>query len=124
MTPRPPRPSSNTPRPRALSATARRTTPLPANWEDLRAQAMQRDGNQCTWMEDGQRCPEQGTDADHIGAPDDHSLENLRILCGYHHRKRTAIQARAARGPMPSRERPRPPHPGLLTDAERDEPPF
>jgi hypothetical protein len=91
-----------------------RTTPRPRGWKGLRAQALERDAQQCTWIEDGERCPEPGTDADHIGDPEDHRLDNLRTLCGYHHRKRTALQARAARGPMPSRQRPRTTHPGLL----------
>ncbi|MEU3318863.1 HNH endonuclease signature motif containing protein [Streptomyces sp. NPDC006785] len=115
-----------------------RTTPRPRGWKTLRAQALERDGQQCTWIDDGERCPEQGTDADHIGDPEDHSLSNLRTLCGYHHRKRTAMQARAARGPTPSRHRPAQAHPGLLPqpatsqtraatarkDLEGDVPPF
>ncbi|MEU3976880.1 HNH endonuclease signature motif containing protein [Streptomyces bacillaris] len=91
-----------------------RTTPRPRGWKALRAQALERDGAQCTWIDDGERCPEPGTDADHIGDSEDHRLDNLRMLCGYHHRKRTAMQARAARGPIPSRRRPAEPHPGLL----------
>lgn len=113
-----------------------RTTPRPRGWKALRAQALERDGNQCTWIDDGQRCTNAGTDADHIGDPDDHSIDNLRTLCGYHHRKRTALQARAARGELPSRQRPRPAHPGLIatqrapsarrdiSQNDRDLPPF
>jgi len=108
-----------------------RTTPRPRGWKTLRAQTLARDAHQCTWIEDGERCTNEGTDADHIGAPDDHSLDNLRTLCGGHHRKRTALQARAARGPLPSRQRPTTPHPGLLstpkTTPKRDRsdtPPF
>ncbi|MEU2180096.1 HNH endonuclease [Streptomyces thermolilacinus] len=106
-----------------------RTSPRPRGWKALRAAAQERDGHQCTWIEDGERCTEPGTDADHIGDPEDHSLENLRTLCTYHHRKRTALQALAARGPMPSRQRPRPAHPGLITQgnteaSEPDVPPF
>src|SRR5690606_14445701 len=94
-----------------------RNTPRPRGWKGLRAQVLERDAYQCTWVEDGWRCTEPGTDADHIGDADDHRLENLRTLCSYHHRKRTALQARAARGPMPSRQRPREQHPGLITEA-------
>jgi hypothetical protein len=91
-----------------------RTTPRPQGWKTLRAAVLERDAHQCTWIEDGQRCTNQGTDADHIGDPEDHSPTNLRTLCGYHHRKRTALQAVAARGPIPTRQRPRPSHPGLV----------
>ncbi|MDH2392330.1 HNH endonuclease signature motif containing protein [Streptomyces sp. HNM0663] len=93
-----------------------RTTPRPRGWKTLRAQALERDGQQCTWVEDGQRCAQAGTDADHIGDPTDHSLSNLRTLCRYHHRKRTALQARAARGDTPPRRRPAEAHPGLITN--------
>ncbi|WP_199552795.1 HNH endonuclease [Streptomyces sp. N35] len=96
------------------SPTAWRTTPRPLGWKALRAQALERDGGQCTWTDGGVRCTEPGTDCDHIGNPDDHSLDNLRMLCGPHHRKRTALQARAARGPQPSRRRPAEQHPGLI----------
>lgn len=95
--------------------TAWRTTPRPRGWKTLRAQVLARDAHQCTWIEDGERCTNEGTDADHIGDPDDHSPGNLRTLCGPHHRKRTAIQARASRGPLPSRQRPTVPHPGLIS---------
>lgn len=97
------------------SVTAWRSAPRPRGWKALRSQALARDAHQCTWIEDGERCTSEGTDADHIGDPEDHSLDNLRTLCGHHHRKRTAIQARAARGPLPSKQRPIKPHPGLLS---------
>ncbi|MGC9543606.1 HNH endonuclease [Streptomyces sp. UG1] len=106
------------PRPRTTPPGTRRTSPLPADWAARRAAVFERDGNRCTWLEDGQRCTQEASDCDHIGDPDDHSLDALRALCGYHHRKRTALQARLARGPMPSRERPRAAHPGLLTDEQ------
>lgn len=94
--------------------TSWRTSPRPLGWKTLRAQTLARDGHTCTWIEDGERCTNEGTDCDHIGDPEDHSLDNLCTLCGPHHRKRTALQAQAARGEMPSRRRPRPAHPGLI----------
>lgn len=101
------------------SPTAWRRTPRPDGWKTLRAQAMARDGGQCTWIDDGARCTEPGTDCDHIGDPDDHSLNNLRMLCRHHHRKRTALQARAARGPQPTRARPSEQHPGMITPRDQ-----
>ncbi|MFF4779422.1 HNH endonuclease [Microtetraspora fusca] len=91
-----------------------RTTPRPTGWKTIRAACLKRDGHQCTWLlDDGVRCTQPGTDADHIGDPTDHRLDNLRTLCTHHHRKRTALQAVAARRPRPTRARPRDRHPGL-----------
>lgn len=99
------------------STPSRRTTPLPPGWQTrIRPPVLERDGHRCTWIEeDSSRCTAKATDVDHIGDPTDHSLGNLRSLCGYHHRKRTALQARAARGEAPPRRRPAEPHPGLIT---------
>ncbi|SFD14156.1 HNH endonuclease [Streptomyces aidingensis] len=115
--------------------TSRRTHPRPQGWKTLRQEILNRDQHRCTWIDDGQRCTARGTDVDHIGNPNDHTPDNLRTLCGPHHRRRTALQARAARGETPPRKRPRDPHPGLLTTetrldrmrreaAKRYEPPF
>jgi hypothetical protein len=102
------------------SPSAWRTTPRPSGWKSLRARALARDEGRCTWLDDGHRCEVPATDVDHIGAPDDHSLENLRALCAPHHRRRTALQARAARGELPSRRRPQEQHPGLIQSKPSD----
>lgn len=75
---------------------------LPPNWESEIVPAVKlRDGGRCKWiLPSGQRCPRPGTDVDHRGDPDNHSLRNLRLLCGFHHGRRTAkqgLQARAER---------------------------
>ncbi|EPD63164.1 HNH endonuclease [Streptomyces sp. HGB0020] len=113
------------------AATSWRTAPRPTGWKRIRLGILERDDGQCTWIDDGERCTEPATDVDHIGDPEDHSPGNLRSLCGYHHRKRTALQARAARGPLPSRRRPAEAHPGLISTQPRtprpdrgDVPPF
>lgn len=102
------------------SPSAWRRTPRPRGWKALREQALARDGHRCTWVEDGEQCPAPGTDVDHIGDPADHTLDNLRVLCGPHHRRRTALQARAARGEMPTRRRPTEAHPGLIEQPKSD----
>lgn len=72
------------------SATNRREE-LPDDWEELRAEQLQRDGGRCTWrLPSGERCPNDATDVDHYGAKHDHT--KLRSLCGPHHDKRTALQ--------------------------------
>lgn len=45
-----------------------------------------------------ERCEERATDVDHIRDNGDHSMSNLRALCGYHHRRRTGAQGGKARG--------------------------
>jgi hypothetical protein len=91
----------------------RRTT-LPRNWPELRQQVMRRDGYRCTALQrDEARCPEPGTDVDHIGDPNDHSLENLRLLCSWHHDRKSSAQGNAARTRPPSLRRPTEQHPGL-----------
>jgi hypothetical protein len=103
------------------SAPSRRTSPLPPGWQTrIRPPVLERDGHRCTWIEeDGTRCT--ATDAlevDHIGDPNDHTPGNLRTLCRYHHRKRTALQARSARGEAPPRRRPPEAHPGLIAKSD------
>jgi 5-methylcytosine-specific restriction protein A len=92
-----------------------RRAELPADWETaIRPRILARDGYQCTWIEDGVRCTARATDVDHIGDKHDHSDENLRGICDWHHKKRTAAQGNAARKRVPEKRRPEP-HPGLIT---------
>lgn len=50
-----------------------------------------------------------------MGAPDDHRLDMLRLLCAHHHGKRTAQQANEAkRARQAQRKRSKPQHPGLI----------
>lgn len=71
---------------------------LPPNWDALVAAVKHRDGGRCKWtLPSGARCPRPGTDVDHKGDPNDHSLRNLRLLCGDHHNWRTARQGVQAR---------------------------
>lgn len=108
--------------------TSWRTAPRPAGWKNIIVPAIKhRDGGRCTWIEgaddggnwrmwaDLRRCPAAGTDVDHMGAPDDHRLEVLRLLCGPHHDHRTSLQANTARWSKHRAQRQRQPerHPGL-----------
>lgn len=77
---------------------SQRKTELPADWETvLRPLIIARDSGRCRWIEGGRRCPERGTDVDHVGDKFDHSPANLRLLCGAHHRRRTSAQGHAAK---------------------------
>jgi 5-methylcytosine-specific restriction enzyme A len=92
---------------------------LPPNWGVIRAAVIARDPV-CRWgsldsdMAEPGRCPDRSTDADHIGDPNDHSLEVLRGLCQRHHQVRTGRQGAAGRVAVQrTRKRPQEPHPGF-----------
>ncbi len=78
--------------------TDRRET-LPPDWPARRAKTFARDGYQCIHVrsDNGLRCTETtNLECDHIGDRGDHSLDNLRTLCRYHHAKRSGGQGGAA----------------------------
>jgi hypothetical protein len=91
-----------------------RASRLPHNWPQLRQLVKERDGNRCTeLMRDGTRCTDQGTDVDHILPGDDHSLDNLRLLCTWHHKKKSSAEGNAAHKHLTER-RPKESHPGWI----------
>ncbi|MCD0450780.1 HNH endonuclease [Actinocorallia sp. API 0066] len=93
--------------------TAWRTSPLPKNWPSVRKMVLTRDAHTCQIQ--GPRCTTGATEVDHIGRADDHRAENLRAVCRTCHASKTGKDAAKARGPRPSRARPREQgHPGLL----------
>ncbi|MEU7200278.1 HNH endonuclease signature motif containing protein [Streptomyces sp. NPDC045470] len=97
--------------------TSDRRARLPSDWPQRRAIVLKRDGYQCVaTLVDGPRCPEPGTDVDHIVPGDNHDVANLQTLCAWHHRRKTAREAAAARAsrPRPSVRRAERPHPGDL----------
>lgn len=85
-------------------------------WQRLRVAILVRDGGRCTILaDDSSRCPEPATEVDHIRAladGGDDSPQNLRAVCGWHHRRLTAIVANAHK-PRYSKKRPEEKHPGL-----------
>ena len=95
----------------------RRVTPLPRGWSALRRMILDRDGQQCTWTDDGVRCTQPATDVDHVipahkgGTDEPH---NLRALCRWHHNRKTGREANAARVKIAPRRRPGESHPGLI----------
>ena len=102
------------PRANPWAGSTRKET-LPADWERLRQACFKRDGYRCTWFDQGQRCPAPATDCDHINDRNDHSLRNLRSLCGPHHARRTSKQAHEAKKAMKALGRlPEEPQPGII----------
>lgn len=92
---------------------------LPADWERIRRRIHRRDGSQCqVRLSTGAFCLSPATDVDHIRRGDDHSEDNLRCICDYHHKAKSsseggrAYQAKINRSKAKFR-RPEQ-HPGLL----------
>lgn len=86
---------------------------LPKNWPHLREQTKTRANGQCeTALPDGRRCPDQGTDCDHIVAGDNHELSNLQWLCKWHHKQKSAREGQKAARRVSERH-PKEKHPGL-----------
>lgn len=108
----------------AWAASNRKET-LPGNWRALRSAVFQRDGNRCVIIKaSGRRCWDRATDCDHIGDRDDHSIENLRSLCSWHHQRRSSQQGNAARAEKAKiLLRPKERHPGLLPEGQKLPPP-
>lgn len=87
---------------------------LPVDWPARRARVLQRDGHACTWIQDdGLRCAAHATDVDHIVRGEDHSDDNLRSLCSFHHRRKSGREGALARSKRPTINRPAERHPGL-----------
>lgn len=88
-----------------MAAPSRRRSPLPRNWASLRARTFARDGHMCVMCGSTERL-----ECDHIGAHDEHSIDNLQTLCRRCHSRKTSRDANRAK---PSRTRPVPKrHPG------------
>ncbi|MFF2745650.1 HNH endonuclease [Kitasatospora sp. NPDC058048] len=89
-----------------MSASSRRTTPLPAHWASLRRAVMNRDGWMCQHIryDTGEPCAEPARHCDHIvpaseggseGGSDDPA--NLRALRDWHVLRKDAADAGRAR---------------------------
>lgn len=71
---------------------------LPPDWDTRRLRIFRRDGYRCTHRDVyGERCTGPAEECDHIVPGGDHSDENLRSLCSWHHGKKSGAEgARAA----------------------------
>ncbi len=81
---------------------------LPANWPELTAFVLERDGYQCRIH--GPRCIGHATQADHIKRGDDHRPGNLQAACQPCHALKSSQEGNEAR-PRETRDPER--HPGL-----------
>jgi 5-methylcytosine-specific restriction protein A len=97
----------------------------PAGWSAIRAFVIEQAGGRCqeflttpdpaTSTTLTAPCNYPGRDVDHLiplsrGGTDD--IENLRLLCTWHHKQKTQREAASARKPI-SERRPKSKHPGL-----------
>lgn len=89
---------------------------LPADWPTLRMQVRIRSGGTCEVIRDSTktRCTNPADDCDHIIPGDDHSLENLRDICRWHHKAKSSAEGNQAQAVIRQKAK-RPPerHPGL-----------
>nr|WP_079083629.1 HNH endonuclease [Streptomyces antibioticus] len=92
-----------------------RRSRLPSNWPAIRRRVLRRDGYICqARFSEGQLCGAPATDVDHIEAGDDHSMANLRALCGWCHARKSASEGGTAAARKRVRtERAKPNHPAL-----------
>jgi 5-methylcytosine-specific restriction protein A len=85
---------------------------LPKDWKERRILVEARAGGRCqAVLNDETRCPDQGTDCDHIVPGDNHEISNLQWLCRWHHNRKTSKEAHARR-PRINERIPRESHPG------------
>lgn len=101
-----------------MAAPSWRTQPKPQGWGAIRRRILKRDNFECQMPTPLGVCSERATDVDHIipasqGGSD--ADENLRALCGPHHRVKSSSEGgRAAQAKRIPRKRRQEPHPGLL----------
>lgn len=95
---------------------------LPTNWPSLvitvkkRASTQSHPSGQCEALgsKTGLRCKNAGRDVDHIIPGDDHDLSNLRLLCIWHHGKKSSREGNEAQASRRlSATRPPERHPGV-----------
>jgi len=87
---------------------------LPKDWPRTRRRIIRRD-RACVWeLSDGTVCGAEGSDVDHIEPGDDHSDENLRLLCAWHHQRKSSSEGGGAAARTRVRtHKPKPTHPAL-----------
>lgn len=87
---------------------------LPSNWETTIVPRIKaRDGNRCTWVDNGHRCTGPADDVDHRDRHAGDHDDNLRSLCRQHHAHKTSREGNAERWRYTNR-RPPEQHPGLI----------
>lgn len=90
---------SPSPQRRSNWSNSDRRSRLPADWDKRRRRVLKRDQHLCQWrLSDDATdiCGQHATDVDHIRPGDNHADDNLRSLCGPHHRQKSSSEGAAA----------------------------
>jgi 5-methylcytosine-specific restriction protein A len=98
--------------PRDAWAGSTRRQRLPSDWPARVRATEARVGGQCEATTHAPGCDGAGAQCDHIVRGDDHELANLQWLSDSCHAAKTQLEAQAARGVGPTRQRPPRRHPG------------
>lgn len=97
-------------------STSDRKERLPPNWQEIRKAVKARAKGKCQAPTHAAKCRGWGSDADHIIAGDDHSMDNLWWLSGPCHMAKTNRETAARnRERKTARYKPSEQHPGRLT---------
>lgn len=99
-------------------AGSERKSRLPLDWPQKVAKVKQRAGGRCEAVRSktGLRCTVPGSDVDHVTPGDDHRLENLQLLCRWHHNAKSSREGNEAKAQVRQSARRSPEkHPGART---------
>jgi 5-methylcytosine-specific restriction protein A len=96
-------------------ATSKRRDELPSDWTTRRVRVLRRDSYKCQARDSlGVLCGAPANQVDHIEPGNDHSYENLRSLCRWHHARKSYAEGAAARRPHPRQRREPERHSGMI----------
>lgn len=78
-------------------STSDRKQELPADWAKIRLRIGARDRWSCQFIEAGSKCGDRANQCDHIEPGGPHEDWNLRMLCEYHHARKSSGEGGRAR---------------------------
>ncbi|GAB3830157.1 HNH endonuclease [Kribbella italica] len=79
-------------------ANSDRRNRLPSDWDARRKKRFRIDDFRCTWENVyDERCTGPAEECDHHIPNDDHSIENLRSMCSFHHGQKSGKEGADAR---------------------------
>lgn len=95
-----------------------RKSRLPSDWPRIRTAVLVRDRYRCQHerADTGALCLAKARDVDHIHGDDDHRMQSLQSLCGYHHDQKSGREGGIASGKArrEARDKKKKPHAGYL----------